>query len=114
MAIQADGKIVAAGKTYDSIDYNDDFALARYNTDGTLDTSFGTGGKVITAIDPYFDDEALAVAMKKLLKDKSLRNRNIEAGRIRASRFTWEKTCEATCRVYDRVLETCRNGGKSL
>ncbi|MBI4654843.1 MAG: hypothetical protein HY752_07620 [Nitrospirae bacterium] len=29
---------------------NLDFALARYNTDGSLDTSFGTGGKVTTAI----------------------------------------------------------------
>ena len=25
-----------------------DFALARYNTNGTLDATFGTGGKVIT------------------------------------------------------------------
>ena len=25
-----------------------DFALARYNSDGTLDASFGTGGKVTT------------------------------------------------------------------
>ena len=27
-----------------------DFALVRYNTDGTLDTSFGLGGKVTTPI----------------------------------------------------------------
>jgi uncharacterized delta-60 repeat protein len=46
LAIQGDGKIVVAGFTTVSPFAN--FALARYNSDGTLDTSFGTGGKVIT------------------------------------------------------------------
>lgn len=41
---QPDGKLVAAG-----IAGGGDFALARYNSDGTLDTSFGTGGRVTTA-----------------------------------------------------------------
>jgi uncharacterized delta-60 repeat protein len=48
VAIQGDGKIVAAGKAANG--GNDDFALARYNSDGSLDTGFGTGGKVTTAI----------------------------------------------------------------
>ena len=52
IALQADGKIVAAGYT-GFYDYNDDsgyydFALARYNTDGSLDTSFDTDGKLTT------------------------------------------------------------------
>jgi uncharacterized delta-60 repeat protein len=46
VAIQSDGKIVAAG--YSSNGSNNDFALARYNTDGTLDTNFDSGGKVTT------------------------------------------------------------------
>jgi uncharacterized delta-60 repeat protein len=46
VAIQADGKIVAAGRTYDGT--NTDFAVARYDADGTLDPSFGNGGKVTT------------------------------------------------------------------
>ena len=46
VAIQSDGKIVAAGFTSDPGER--DFALARYNTDGSLDTSFGSGGKVTT------------------------------------------------------------------
>ncbi|MEO7539804.1 MAG: delta-60 repeat domain-containing protein [Pyrinomonadaceae bacterium] len=45
VAIQSDGKIVAAGASNAS---GDRFALVRYNTDGSLDNSFGTGGKVIT------------------------------------------------------------------
>ena len=45
MAIQADGKIVAAGHAFVS---TNDFALVRYNADGTLDASFGIAGKVTT------------------------------------------------------------------
>jgi uncharacterized delta-60 repeat protein len=45
---QSDGKIVAAG--YANNGTNDDFAVARYNTDGSLDTTFGTSGKVLTQI----------------------------------------------------------------
>jgi uncharacterized delta-60 repeat protein len=46
LVLQPDGKIVAAGFTEG--DTNDDFALARYNSDGTLDMSFGAGGKLHT------------------------------------------------------------------
>jgi uncharacterized delta-60 repeat protein len=41
VAIQADGKLVAAGTN----DFEFDFALARYNSDGTLDTSFSGDGR---------------------------------------------------------------------
>ncbi|MDO8750984.1 MAG: hypothetical protein Q7K03_07560 [Dehalococcoidia bacterium] len=46
VAIQGDGKIVVAGETYLASAYN--FALARYNTDGSLDTSFDADGRVTT------------------------------------------------------------------
>jgi len=49
VAIQADGKLVVVGQTYQNNDYSDeDFAVARYNTDGTLDRTFGARGKVRT------------------------------------------------------------------
>jgi len=47
VAIQPDGKIVAAG-TATTAQGGYDFGLARYNADGTVDTSFGSGGKVTT------------------------------------------------------------------
>ncbi|AVH73051.1 NHL repeat-containing protein [Nostoc sp. 'Lobaria pulmonaria (5183) cyanobiont'] len=47
VALQSDGKIVVAGST-GNIGANGDFALARYNSDGTLDANFGNGGKVVT------------------------------------------------------------------
>jgi len=43
VAVQADGKIVVAG--YSSHGFNDDqFAVVRYNTNGSLDTSFNSTG----------------------------------------------------------------------
>jgi uncharacterized delta-60 repeat protein len=46
VAIQADGRIVAVGPSSDGV--RDDFALARYNADGSLDTSFDGDGRVLT------------------------------------------------------------------
>jgi len=46
VALQADGKIVVAGFAPGQAR---DFALVRYNADGTLDTSFSGDGKVVTA-----------------------------------------------------------------
>src|SRR5437660_960419 len=48
LVVQPDGKLVAAGVVFNGVRW--DFALARYNTNGSLDTTFGTGGKVVTAI----------------------------------------------------------------
>src|SRR6185369_5396991 len=53
VAVQSDGKIVAAGAVQFSA--SSDFALARYNTDGTLDGSFGAGGKVTTDFTGGYD-----------------------------------------------------------
>jgi uncharacterized delta-60 repeat protein len=48
LAIQSDGKIVAAGFSSIGNDVPYDFALARYNPDGTLDPTFNATGKVLT------------------------------------------------------------------
>ncbi|MEU8529042.1 calcium-binding protein, partial [Streptomyces sp. NPDC048629] len=57
MATQADGKIVVVGGAAL------DFALARYNTDGSLDTTFSGDGLVTTDFSTFFD-EAYAVALQ--------------------------------------------------
>lgn len=44
LALQPDGKILAAGIIGTAV------GLARYNSDGSLDASFGSGGKVTTAV----------------------------------------------------------------
>ncbi|MFZ4524190.1 MAG: Ig-like domain-containing protein [Chlorobium sp.] len=75
MAVQSDGKILVSGYAYASQDGLDhegsvlfdngtalDFALLRYNADGTLDDTFGVGGKVTT--DFGGTDYAFSVALQ--------------------------------------------------
>src|SRR5437660_697142 len=51
VAVQPDGKIVVAGEAAPSAgSFAYHFALARYNANGTLDTTFGSGGKVVSAL----------------------------------------------------------------
>lgn len=59
--IQNDGKIVLAGSSYNGNNY--DFALSRYNSDGSLDTSFDSDGKLTTALGAS-DDYAESVVMQ--------------------------------------------------
>ncbi|MCI5145954.1 MAG: hypothetical protein D3923_10595, partial [Candidatus Electrothrix sp. AR3] len=49
LALQPDGKILAAGYSINKAS-NRDFAVARYENDGTLDDTFGNNGIVITAV----------------------------------------------------------------
>jgi len=56
--IQPDGKIVSAGST------NSKFAIVRYNTDGTLDNSFGVGGQLIASIGPLSSDACSNIALQ--------------------------------------------------
>ena len=46
VAVQPDGKIVVVGVSWDSVGPYGNLALARYNPDGSLDSTFGVGGLV--------------------------------------------------------------------
>lgn len=48
VAIQPDGKIVAAGSSFSSAKTVEDFIVARYNANGSLDKRFGSNGKITT------------------------------------------------------------------
>lgn len=61
VATQADGKILVAG--YSANGLNNDFALARYNKNGSLDTSFSQDGKV-TADFGVGDDVAYSILVQ--------------------------------------------------
>ncbi len=58
IALQSDGKIVAAGTLNSFQGSTENFALARYNSDGSLDATFGSGGKIITDLFGDFDRAA--------------------------------------------------------
>ncbi|MCP5091621.1 MAG: hypothetical protein GY949_11930, partial [Gammaproteobacteria bacterium] len=59
VTVQSDGKILVAGRTYNGTDY--DFALTRYNADGSLDTSFD----LVSTLDgtPTFTEGGAAVVL---------------------------------------------------
>lgn len=51
LLVQADGAILVGGDSNQGSSTTGlDFALARYTSDGSLDATFGTGGKVLTAL----------------------------------------------------------------
>ena len=64
-AIQSDGKIVIAGSVFTGSNYDSvDIAVARYNTDGSLDKTFSNDGKQVTDLNSS-DDFASSVIIQK-------------------------------------------------
>ena len=61
VAIQPDGKIVVIGSTYNGTD--NDFAVVRYNSDGSLDTTFDANGVVTTNVNSA-ENRGLAGALQ--------------------------------------------------
>jgi uncharacterized delta-60 repeat protein len=65
MAIQRDGKIVAVGLACNLCIAGPDFGVARYNTNGSLDSTFGAGdGIVLTDFGAGTIDHANAVSIQ--------------------------------------------------
>jgi len=63
LAVQPDGRMVAAGRAYINGGFHS--GLAGYNSDGTLDASFGTGGKVTADFQgPYDSDQFTSVVVQ--------------------------------------------------
>src|SRR5215212_3579748 len=63
LALSPDGKIIVAGAAFKTLATPPDFALVRYNSDGAIDTGFGSGGAITTDI-AGGTDEAQAVAIQ--------------------------------------------------
>ena len=64
LALQPDGKIVVAGTSVCNDLSQNVFALARYNPDGSLDATFGAGGKVLTHFGTRYVASAEAIALQ--------------------------------------------------
>jgi uncharacterized delta-60 repeat protein len=68
VAVQPDSKVVVAGSSSNSSGILH-FTVIRYNTDGSLDPAFGTGGVAVIPLSnntnaPYAADDAYAVAIE--------------------------------------------------
>jgi uncharacterized delta-60 repeat protein len=105
VAIQSDGKIVLAGHTWDGVDY--DFAVVRYNTDGSLDTTFGSGGKVVTQVSTA-DDQIHGITVqsdgKILVVGDTDNGSNLD---VAVARYNTDGTLDKTVsRVWDTFTES--------
>ena len=110
----ADGKIVAVGTTVTSVQRNgtwdQDFALVRYNPDGTLDASFGQGGKVTTSMGTV-RDVALSV---ELVGDKILAGGYSQGGGFALARYNDNGSLDTTFGNQGKVLTKISGGGAGL
>src|SRR5215813_8718294 len=103
IALQPDGKIVAAGGLV--IGLFNDFVLARYNSNGTLDTNFGTGGKVIT--DFGVSADAMSVAVQPDGKIVVGGSANLDGGyNFELVRYNNNGTLDATFGTDGKVTTT--------
>jgi len=66
MIIQPDGKILAAGFTSNINENTSNFGIVRLNSDGSLDSSFGINGRIITS----FGGDAVAYSIQILSDGK--------------------------------------------
>ena len=100
VVVQPDGKLVVAGfATQVPSPDGADFALARYNADGSLDTTFGSGGKVVTSFSNFPDIiEALALQPDgKIIAGGTLRlDNNFYRGDFALTRYNPDGTLDAT------------------
>jgi uncharacterized delta-60 repeat protein len=105
MALQADGKIVTAGSSRDTSNHYA-FALARYDTNGILDKTFGTYGTVRTYItDGIENDDAYSVAIQKDGKIVAAGTRSIamEKCEFAIARFHPDGTLDTTFGTHGTV-----------
>jgi len=63
VSIQTDGKIVVAGYSTSTVT-GKDFTVVRYNSDGSLDDTFGNNGVVTTDLQTGSDDIAYSIAIQ--------------------------------------------------
>ncbi len=97
LAAQADGKIVICDRGNLSAPSADDFYVARFNTDGSLDASFGLGGK--TFVDFGGSDYCNAVAVQsdgKLVLAGSTGNTSTGAVMFAIARLNSDGTPDST------------------
>lgn len=109
MEVQPDGKIIVAGATT-SADRLNDWAIARLNADGSIDTSFGTAGKVVLNIRGALEQ---VVSIALLSNGKFLATGNTE-GHIATARFTKSGALDRSFGINGISLTSPRVGESSL
>ncbi|PYT01984.1 MAG: hypothetical protein DMF63_03885 [Acidobacteria bacterium] len=119
LAIQSDGKIVVGGSTRIGNE-SDKLALIRLNADGTLDTSFGSGGTAFSPMGMYSSIWEVKVVIQsdgKILLGSTARLTQQSREAFTVLRFmssgvldtTFNGTGYATANVPNSLLDTCHS-----
>lgn len=88
VAIQPDGKIIVVGSGV--VNGKQQFCLARYNTNGSLDTSFGLFGFVYTLFEPFATNNASEAMDIAIQPDGKI----VAAGYVRGQTFDGLPRCD--------------------
>jgi uncharacterized delta-60 repeat protein len=113
MALQADGKIVVAGYTT-SFAGGNNFIVARYNANGSLDTTFGNAG--ITVTDFGQSDIATGMAIQadgKIVVAGTLRNGS-SSNTLGLARYNPNGSLDLSFGNQGKVVTTAPNSGDEL
>ena len=107
LAVQGDGKIVAVGDSYNSGGGGWKIALMRFNSDGSLDSGFGSGGKVQTPV--YGSARAVAIdASGRIVVGGAMYD---GSNAFVLARYNTDGTLDATFGSNGGVVFTLMNGG---
>lgn len=68
ITVQPDGKLLLGGISYDAVNDFSKYMLARVNSDGTVDNTFGTNGQVTTAFDAFDYADLTSVTLQPDLR----------------------------------------------
>src|SRR5262249_25029587 len=112
LALQQDGKIVMAGQAFLRGVYN--FALTRYNGNGTLDASFGTVGKVTTTFPTQRSSANVAAFSVAVQPDGKLVAAGLEEFDIALARYNSNGTLDASFGTGGRVTTDIAGSYDSL
>ena len=100
--LQPDGKIIVVGEARANSTAVGDFAMIRYNTDGSLDLSFGDQGKVFTSFTSNSQDYAVVAALQS--DEKIVVSGNTSAGGTGVVRYNSDGSVDLTFGVDGKII----------
>src|SRR5262245_37609274 len=118
VALQPDGKLVVVGMSRlpPPCFCSSDFALARYNNDGSLDTTFGVEGKTVTDFSGN-EDWASALVVQtdgKILVAGSSARPGSPSGNLGLARYNPDGSLDTEFGNNGRIIAALQSGYQSL
>ena len=105
VVIQSDGKILAVGTTVSLASGSDDFLVARYMPDGTLDPTFGDHGRVTIDFGVGFDDATCVSVSGHKIIVSGTGGDSVNLSYFEITRLKMDGTIDKSFGINGRVLE---------